>query len=179
MYRGVAVGIGASAHYAIMQYNPSLTVNCDYYGFAGAGMLSIPSLPIIIAAIGSITAILSKVAEIIYWVTMRATIKTPGFTEARRALQHPMRFALDTAHTLSRFQTSSPDDYCNVTTRKSVRAIGNRIVRYGEDINTCENEIGHLQIGEAGFISTVKEDKMYGGFTPTVHAEWDNFTQNN
>ncbi|KAI9202496.1 uncharacterized protein BJ171DRAFT_476698 [Polychytrium aggregatum] len=179
MYRGVTAGIGSSAHYAIMQYNPSLTVDCNYYGFAGAGMLSIPPLPIIIAAIGSATAILSKIAEIIYWATMRATKKTPGFIEARRALQHPMRFALDTAHTLSKIQSSGSDDYCNATTRRSIRAIGKRALRYGEDINTCENEVGHLQIGEAGFISMVKEEKMYGSFTPTQHVEWDNFTQNN
>ncbi|KAI8612744.1 hypothetical protein BC830DRAFT_1135299 [Chytriomyces sp. MP71] len=177
-YRGVAVGIGAAAHFAMMQYVANATpVTCDYYGFDGSGMLVIPNIAIYLSAAGSALACIIKCFEILWWYMAQNGIEYESYRRARRVLRHPMRFALDAAEMLATGMASGDhdDDICDATTTRAIEELGNARIVYGEDILTREMEVGHLRIGEYGKIKSIHKDKRYGTFRPSLNPEWDEF----
>ncbi|KAJ3030263.1 UNVERIFIED_CONTAM: hypothetical protein HDU68_009660 [Siphonaria sp. JEL0065] len=177
-YRGVAVAVGAAAHFAIMQYAADATpVNCDYYGFDGSGMLSIPSIAIYLSAAGSAIACLMKCFEIMWWFMAQNAIEYSAYRRARRALRHPLRFAIDASEMLATGMAAGEheDDICDTTTTRAIEELGNARVMYGEDIMTRDMEVGHLRIGEYGKVKAIVKDKKYGTYRASVHPEWDEF----
>ncbi|KAJ3064113.1 hypothetical protein HDU98_000161 [Podochytrium sp. JEL0797] len=177
-YRGVAVAIGAAAHYAIMQYAANATlVDCDYFGFNGSGMLSIPIIAIQLSAAASALACLVKAFEIMWWFMAQNAIEYEAYRRARRSLRHPFRFAMDAAEMLSTGMQAgeNEEDVCDLSTMRAVEELGNTRIMYGEDMLTRDMEVGHLRIGENGKIKSIVKDKKYGTYRASQHPEWDEF----
>ncbi|KAJ3025339.1 UNVERIFIED_CONTAM: hypothetical protein HDU68_007249 [Siphonaria sp. JEL0065] len=175
MYRGLAAGI-ASAHFSLMQYDGGAdAVPCLYYSQMGAGKLIIPDLAVIVATVGSCLAVAVKLFEILWWFLMRVTSNMNGYKKVRRSLRHPVRFAMDMAQTFAETLADYDEDVCDVTTEAAISAFGHSRLMYGEDIETNEDERGHLRIGPAGKITSVKEGRQYGTFRESNRPELDEF----
>ncbi|KAJ3058228.1 hypothetical protein HDU99_006907, partial [Rhizoclosmatium hyalinum] len=177
-YRGVAVALGAAAHFAIMQYSATAApVDCDYFGYSGSGMLSIPTLAIYLSAAGSALACLMKVFEIMWWAMAQNAIEYESYRRARRALRHPLRFAIDAAEMLATGMAAGEreEDICDLTTTRAIEELGNARIMYGEDSTTRDLDVGHLRIAEYGKVKTIVKDKKYGTYRPSAHPEWDEF----
>ncbi|KAJ3121991.1 hypothetical protein HK100_012171 [Physocladia obscura] len=179
-YRGVSIGIGAAAHYALMQYNQNASiVPCSYYGFEGAGILSIPKIAIYLSAAASAIACLMKSFEILWWFMAQSAIEYEFYRRARRTLRHPIRFALDAAEMLATGMKAGEnnDDVCDTTTTRAIEALGNSRIMYGEDMVTKDMEVGHLRIGQYGKVKGMVPEKRYGTYRLSQNPEWDDFME--
>ncbi|KAJ3321801.1 hypothetical protein HDU76_014025 [Blyttiomyces sp. JEL0837] len=161
------------AHYACMQFNGNETVPCSYYGPNGHGILLIPEVAVIGAAIGSAVAIFVKLFEIMWWAFTTVKETTPGYHKAIRALTHPVRFALDTAEILTEFINDPESEYdpCDSQLKLIVERFGNGRLMYGEDIQTLEEERGHLRIGRYGKVRKMDKDRTYGSGMQPLNPE--------
>ncbi|ORY46794.1 hypothetical protein BCR33DRAFT_764513 [Rhizoclosmatium globosum] len=174
----VSKTLGAAAHFAIMQYSATAApVDCDYFGYSGSGMLSIPTLAIYLSAAGSALACLMKVFEIMWWAMAQNAIEYESYRRARRALRHPLRFAIDAAEMLATGMAAGEreEDICDLTTTRAIEELGNARIMYGEDSTTRDLDVGHLRIAEYGKVKTIVKDKKYGTYRPSAHPEWDEF----
>ncbi|KAJ3030258.1 UNVERIFIED_CONTAM: hypothetical protein HDU68_009655 [Siphonaria sp. JEL0065] len=177
-YRGVTTGVGAAAHFAIMQYSATAaSVDCDYYGNNGAGMLSIPSIAIYMSAIGSGIACFMKAFEILWWFMAQNGIELHSYRRARRLLRHPMRFAIEFSETLQTGMGPGErqEDYCDLTTTKIIEEVGNTRLMFGEDIMTRDMDKGHLKLGVYGAVKTIWKDREFGSYRPSDNIEWEDF----
>ncbi|KAJ3069941.1 hypothetical protein HDU98_007014 [Podochytrium sp. JEL0797] len=179
-YRGVATALGTAIHLAFMQYNSSATpVSCDYFGFDGSGMLSIPATAIYFSAAASALACLMKAFEIMWWFMAQNSVDYQAYRRARRSLRHPLRFAIDAAEMLATGMKAGErgEDICDATTTRVIEELGNARIMYGEDIVTRDMEKGHLRIAEFGKVKSVLKDKRYGTFRVSQNPEWDEFME--
>ncbi|KAJ3205498.1 hypothetical protein HDU82_005161 [Entophlyctis luteolus] len=179
-YRGVSVGIGAAVHFALMQYSSTTEpVSCDYYGLVGAGILTIPQIAIYLSASCSAMACLVKCFEIMWWFMAQTSLDYESYRRARRALRHPMRFAIDAAEMLATGMEAGErgDDICDATTTRAIEELGNSRIMYGEDIVTREMKVGHLRIAEYGKVKSILPGKKYGTYKPSQYPEWDEFVE--
>ncbi|KAJ3292353.1 hypothetical protein HDU79_001496 [Rhizoclosmatium sp. JEL0117] len=168
-FQGVATAIGASAHFAMMQYGTGETVDCDYYGYAGAGLLEIPELGVWLSTVSSIVCCMVKLFEILWWFMAQMGLHHHAYRRARRALRNPIRFAMDASEMLALGMKAGEqeDDVCDVTTSKAIEELGSTKVMYGEDLLTKDLFHGHLKIGEKGRVKAILQDRAYG----TVHDD--------
>ncbi|KAJ3064009.1 anaphase-promoting complex subunit Hcn1 [Podochytrium sp. JEL0797] len=179
-YAGVATAIGTSAHFALMQYGTGNVVPCNYYGFAGAGMLKVPDVAVWLSTSSSIIAVLVKMFEIIWWYMAQLGLEYSTYRLARRSLRNPIRFAFDMAKMLSMGMQAGLDeeDVCDVSIEKAVEALGKSRLRYGEDLLTKEMTHGNLRIGEHTKVKGIQADRAYGSIHDDEFAELDELLKN-
>ncbi|KAJ3079897.1 hypothetical protein HDU99_009840 [Rhizoclosmatium hyalinum] len=148
-YRGISTAVGAAAHFAIMQFNTGPPIECDYYGYIGAGLLEVPELGV--------------------WMMAQMGLHHHAYRRARRALRNPIRFAMDASEMLALGMKAGEqeDDVCDVTTTKAIEELGSTKVMYGEDLLTKDLFHGHLKICEKGRVKAILQDRAYG----TVHDD--------
>ncbi|KAJ3223855.1 hypothetical protein HDU81_008942 [Chytriomyces hyalinus] len=178
MFRGVSVALAAVAHFAVMQFQANAThVPCDYYGYAGSGMLIIPQLAIYLSVSASAIACLIKCFEILWWYMAQNGVEYESYRRARRMLKHPLRFAIDAAEMLASGMAAAEheEDTCDATTTRVIEELGNPRILYGEDLTTREMEVGHLRIGEFGKVKGILKGKKYGTYRASAHTEWEDF----
>ncbi|KAJ3011935.1 UNVERIFIED_CONTAM: hypothetical protein HDU68_001451 [Siphonaria sp. JEL0065] len=179
MYRGLATGIAATSHFALMQYNRDVSVPCRYQSMQGSGRLVIPNGAVVAAATGSTVAILVKLFEILWWALSRTgKEENHGYKRARRSLRHPVRFAMDAAQMLGEGMDcrENGDDVCDTTTDQAIICYGKAKIRYGEDVETVNLEDrGHLRVAQLGKTTSVKEDRLFGSLQESHQPELDEF----
>ncbi|KAJ1567074.1 hypothetical protein HK405_007278 [Cladochytrium tenue] len=180
MFSGVAAAAGAAANFALMQYSSGETQACDYYGYVGAGRLTIPEVAVIAAAVGSAVAITVKVFEILWWALTAVPGRTAGYARAGRALRHPVRFAVDSALMLGGFvaDRERDEDLCQASLAVVAARFGlHRRVQFGEDVDYVQRATGHVRIGEYGKVCAVQPDRKYGTLPPPPNVEFANLTE--
>ncbi|KAJ1562691.1 hypothetical protein HK405_009077, partial [Cladochytrium tenue] len=180
MFSGVAAAAGAAANFALMQYSSGETQACDYYGYVGAGRLTIPEVAVIAAAVGSVVAITVKVFEILWWALTAVPGRTAGYARAGRALRHPVRFAVDSGLMLGGFvaDRERDEDLCQASLAVVAGRFGlHRRVQFGEDVDYVQRATGHLRLGEYGKVCAIQPDRKYGTLPAPPNIEFANLTE--
>ncbi|KAJ3204159.1 Potassium/sodium hyperpolarization-activated cyclic nucleotide-gated channel 3 [Entophlyctis luteolus] len=158
-YRGIATAIGASAHFSIMQYGTATVVDCEYFGYAGSGLLNVPDIGV--------------------WLST-GSLQYFSYRRARRSLRNPMRFAIDAADMFARGLDAgrNEQDVCDLDTTRAISELGAGRIQYGDDLITKDDSIGRLMIGEYGQVKTIVNDRQFGTIQDEEFAELDELLKN-
>ncbi|KAJ3347523.1 Potassium/sodium hyperpolarization-activated cyclic nucleotide-gated channel 3 [Entophlyctis luteolus] len=179
-YRGIATAIGASAHFSIMQYGTATVVDCEYFGYAGSGLLNVPDIGVWLSTGSSIIACLAKLFEILWWAMAQSGLQYFSYRRARRSLRNPMRFAIDAADMFARGLDAgrNEQDVCDLDTTRAISELGAGRIQYGDDLITKDDSIGRLMIGEYGQVKTIVNDRQFGTIQDEEFAELDELLKN-
>ncbi|KAJ3328502.1 hypothetical protein HDU76_009839 [Blyttiomyces sp. JEL0837] len=176
--KGISATFSGIGHYALMQFDSDAEVPCPYFSVNGHGTLLIPPLAVIGTAIASALAIFVKLFEIMWWAFTTAKETTPGYHKAIRALNHPLRLAIDTSEALKEFtsrDSTNEFDPCDSPLKLIAEKYGGKRLMYGEDSRTVDENRGHLRIGKYGTVRKLEKDRTYGSGMQPLNPELEEY----
>ncbi|KAJ3416254.1 hypothetical protein HDV05_002544 [Chytridiales sp. JEL 0842] len=160
--RGFMAALACIAHYVQMQYDGYREGTCNYYGFAGRGLITSSEWSRRIVDVTISLNILLQFGLVLAWLLL--TTNDASIARAVQILDHPLRLLYEfkdaAAHLIS---TMKGEDLGQATLRKHLREVS---VKYGEKRSTRGQEVGELALDIPTEVVKFRKGRVYN-FTPT------------
>ncbi|KAJ3268555.1 hypothetical protein HDV01_002572 [Terramyces sp. JEL0728] len=154
MWKGVAVALAVPAHYVMMQFDPSLKAQCEYYGEVGAGIFNVPSIWMTVVQVLLITLI-AVCSMNVWWMYLMFEINM-----ATDVAYISMSTKMGMAAALAKESAVLFADYAphiDSLDADISKSMGRVKIFFGVDIDTLENEVKEVKYGQKHKIIYLKK----------------------
>ncbi|KAJ3318075.1 hypothetical protein HDV06_000852 [Boothiomyces sp. JEL0866] len=154
MWKGISVALATPAHYVLMQFDPTLIANCNYYGEVGAGIFNVPLVWMTIIQV--LLIILMAVCSMnVWWMYLMFEINMAtdvAYISMSTKMGMAAAFAKETSVIFESYSPNTESLDADLS-----KKLGKMKIYFGVDIDTLENEVKEVKYGQKHKIIFLKK----------------------